>query len=263
MSDVAGIASSAVTLHLQHCQHHLDVLQRFNYFVAHNLQRDILNMPSLDQPEQYDAWVREFVGHVQTICEQLTQLSQDREAIMASIARAQPLDVAIVAQDAVAHYRNVHPALAITESYAADQLLIHGDAYLLHTCITEVLNNAADAIAAAGRPGAINVSVCHTAGMARLTVHDNGCGMDLSDSGMTQRIFMPFYSTKKAGHNTHLHAGLGLHIVNEIVTAHRGAVSVTSHAGESSTFAIALPLACLPPCAPHGAGSSGSPSRCA
>jgi signal transduction histidine kinase len=68
---------------------------------------------------------------------------------------------------------------------------------------------------------------------ARVSLADQGSGMD---EATRERIFEPFFSTKKRG------TGLGLAIVKQIVEQHEGEISVESKAGEGTRFVIDLPL---------------------
>jgi len=68
----------------------------------------------------------------------------------------------------------------------------------------------------------------------RLVVFDNGIGMD---SETVEKIFTPFYTTKKAGKGT----GLGLYLNMEIIKKHNGEMKVDSIENESTTFIIKLP----------------------
>src|SRR5439155_692880 len=61
-----------------------------------------------------------------------------------------------------------------------------------------------------------------------------------------ERIFEPLYTTKPGG------TGLGLYIVQEIVTAHGGQITVQSIEGQGTTFSITLPR--VPAEAPVPAG---------
>jgi len=50
-----------------------------------------------------------------------------------------------------------------------------------------------------------------------------------------EKIFNPFYTTKDKG------TGLGLAVINKIITDHRGSINVDSLAGSGSTFTVKLP----------------------
>jgi len=76
------------------------------------------------------------------------------------------------------------------------------------------------------------------------SIKDNGVGIAPRDA---RRIFQPFYQidrrlSRKAGG-----CGLGLSIVQSIVAAHRGSLSVQSAPGSGSTFTIAVPAAIAVP----------------
>ncbi|EKE80507.1 sensor histidine kinase [Idiomarina xiamenensis] len=66
----------------------------------------------------------------------------------------------------------------------------------------------------------------------QLEVEDNGCGID---SAQQQRIFTPFYTDKAHG------TGLGLAVVQAVIKAHQGQISVTSQVGQGSCFSVILP----------------------
>ena len=68
---------------------------------------------------------------------------------------------------------------------------------------------------------------------ARVTIADQGSGMDKTT---VDRIFEPFFSTKKRG------TGLGLAIVKQIVEQHDGTINVASKPGDGTRFVIELPL---------------------
>lgn len=72
--------------------------------------------------------------------------------------------------------------------------------------------------------------------------NDDGVWVSVADTGggipqeQINRIFEPFYTTKKKG------SGLGLMIVQRIVRAHNGRIELESHVGRGTIFRIWLPL---------------------
>jgi len=72
--------------------------------------------------------------------------------------------------------------------------------------------------------------------------NDDGVWVSVADTGggipqeQINRIFEPFYTTKKKG------SGLGLMIVQRIVRAHNGRIELESHVGRGTTFRLWLPL---------------------
>lgn len=64
---------------------------------------------------------------------------------------------------------------------------------------------------------------------------DNGCGLPTS---IQEKIFEPFYTTRKVGEGT----GLGLSISFNIIKKHKGHITVDSKDNEGSTFTIRLPI---------------------
>ena len=68
----------------------------------------------------------------------------------------------------------------------------------------------------------------------RLTVRDNGCGMTPE---IQEQIFEPFFSTKPEGQGT----GLGLPVVQTIMTGHQGAIVVESRPQAGTAMHLYFP----------------------
>lgn len=68
-----------------------------------------------------------------------------------------------------------------------------------------------------------------------ISISDNGIG--IPDSAM-DKIFDPFYTTKKVGEGT----GLGLWVSYNIIKSFQGEIQVNSIEGEGTTFTIILPI---------------------
>jgi signal transduction histidine kinase len=74
----------------------------------------------------------------------------------------------------------------------------------------------------------------------RLSVRDQGIGMDEKE---LRQIFKKFYRTKRAEASGESGTGIGLSIVEQIVTHHGGTIEVASAPGKGSCFTLSLPFA--------------------
>ena len=69
--------------------------------------------------------------------------------------------------------------------------------------------------------------------LVRITVSDNGPGIDLSQA---DKLFEPFFTTRSQG------TGLGLAVVSSVANAHQGRVEVTNNAQGGASFSLLLPI---------------------
>jgi signal transduction histidine kinase len=86
----------------------------------------------------------------------------------------------------------------------------------------------------------VGVSARRAGNQVRVTVADRGIGIPAAEQ---PRIFEPFYRATDAVAAQIQGAGLGLSLVQRIVEAHGGQVSVTSVPGQGSEFTVQLPAA--------------------
>jgi len=103
------------------------------------------------------------------------------------------------------------------------------DDNLLSQALFNIVINAQQALP---QGGTIDITLSKTTQASVISVRDNGVGMTQEDC---ERIFKPFFSTKKSG------TGLGLSMTQRIVRDHGGSIKVTSQPGQGTTFTIALP----------------------
>jgi signal transduction histidine kinase len=96
-----------------------------------------------------------------------------------------------------------------------------------------LLNLVQNAVEAMPQDGTVTLAGQRTATHVQLQVRDTGSG--ISAARLTQ-IFEPLHTTKPGG------TGLGLYIVQQIVAAHGGQVTVASVEGQGTTFTLMLPL---------------------
>lgn len=91
-----------------------------------------------------------------------------------------------------------------------------------------------------GDPAKIQVTVDSTAKDVRISVKDNGRGIERAEH---KRIFQKFYRVDDRLSREREGSGLGLAIVKHVIRAHRGRVEVESDTGRGSTFTLVLPRA--------------------
>jgi two-component system phosphate regulon sensor histidine kinase PhoR len=72
------------------------------------------------------------------------------------------------------------------------------------------------------------------------------------DEKELRSIFKKFYRTKKAEASGETGTGIGLSIVDQIVTHHGGRIEVASRPGKGSCFTLVLPAESYVPAAPQG-----------
>jgi signal transduction histidine kinase len=110
-----------------------------------------------------------------------------------------------------------------------------GDRELMEYAVYNLLTNAV-------KYSPAETEVCVSTGRAgalmRIAVEDQGIGMDAKE---LKNIFKKFYRTRKAEASGEVGTGIGLSIVEQIVTEHGGRMEVTSQPGRGSTFTIVLP----------------------
>ena len=99
--------------------------------------------------------------------------------------------------------------------------------------LTNLLENALQAVESGGR---IDLDARRDGSFLRLSVRDNGRGMNAETAA---RLFDPFYTTRAEG------TGLGLSIARGVARAHGGGIEVVSSPGAGAEFILTLPCPTL------------------
>jgi signal transduction histidine kinase len=112
-----------------------------------------------------------------------------------------------------------------------------GDRELMEYALYNLINNA---IKYSPQGTTVSVSGVFAGGRLRLSVRDQGIGMDEKEAA---EVFQKFYRTKRAEASGEVGTGIGLSIVQQIVANHGGRMEVESAPGTGSCFTINLPVA--------------------
>lgn len=162
------------------------------------------------------------------------------------------VDLGRVVEDSLRLIRRVLPAsIAIEfENSCPNGVWVLGDATRLQQVIMNLAINARDAMPEGGK---IAISLTESTSdeenrptFARLVVSDTGVGMD---DAVRQRLFDPFFTTKARGQGT----GLGMSVVQAIITDHSAEINVDSAPGQGTSITITIET-CISP-APARAAS--------
>jgi PAS domain S-box-containing protein len=177
---------------------------------------------------------RELVQHILTY-------SRQREHEM------QPVRINLIVNEALKLLRASLPSTIEIRNSIKSNLAVISDATNIHQVIMNLCTNAGYAMQANG--GILQVNLedvdldedfikqhpdLKPGKFVRLTVSDTGHGMSPE---VMERIFDPFFSTKKKGEGT----GMGLSVVHGIVKSHGGAITVDSTPGQGSVFKLYFP----------------------
>ncbi|MBW2593809.1 MAG: response regulator [Deltaproteobacteria bacterium] len=176
------------------------------------------------------------------LVQQILAFSRQREYIARPV-RPQP-----IIKEVLKLTRASLPAtIKITPDIDNDCGLIMADPTQIHQIVMNLITNAFQAMEETG--GKLSITLkeielgfadLHERSMKPgtyvcLTVSDNGPGMD---GNIQERIFDPYFTTKKKGEGT----GLGLSVVHGIVQNHGGQIYVDSEPGRGSEFKVCLPV---------------------
>ena len=119
----------------------------------------------------------------------------------------------------------------LVEQRCARQLPIaHFDPVQIKQVLVNLIKNAMQATT---KGGLLTIETGSHLDGVWVSVQDTGAGIP---QDQTNRIFEPFYTTKKKG------SGLGLMIVQRIVREHGGRLELESHVGKGTRFRVWLPL---------------------
>ncbi len=146
------------------------------------------------------------------------------------VLNREPMECKALMQDALYMLRDkVREGIDLRTVFTEDDGSIYCDREYMRICIINLVLNAIQAIE---DKGVVTVEFSTRDNMSCIAVTDNGKGVDQED---IDRIFEPYYSTKKLG------IGLGLTITRRLIEEHGGTISVESRRNERTTITMKVP----------------------
>jgi two-component system, OmpR family, sensor histidine kinase MtrB len=144
-------------------------------------------------------------------------------------------DLVALARDVVNLFEATEPEQRIELSLPSGPILIDCDPLRIEQVMSNLISNALKYSPSARK---IEVTLAAEEGAARFSVRDYGIGISEDDQ---RRLFEPF---QRAGlsKDTIPGAGLGLYVVQRLVSAHSGRIDIESRPGDGARFSVLLPM---------------------
>ena len=236
----------------------LSSLGRLSSVIAHEIRNPLMIIKSAARTlRQSEAGADAREEAIQDIDQEVVRLNR---IVSEVLDYAKPItftwhdaDPNAVCREAAQAVQAAGAGVPIRAALAPGLATIRTDAERLRTVLVNLLQNAVQAVRAAGTPsedlaraaGApIEIrTMARDAGGVIVVVHDEGSGVDPAAAG---RLFEPFFTTRRGG------TGLGLAIARNIVDGLGGTIAVSGGTPSGTDVRITLPAA-----PPHGGPGDG------
>jgi nitrogen fixation/metabolism regulation signal transduction histidine kinase len=142
-----------------------------------------------------------------------------------------PLDARALLNETADLFPEERDTGRLTVTLPSDPITIMGDTEQLKQAVLNLVKNAFEA--AGEKDGRVSLNLSATSSEAVIAVHDNGAGIAPE---VLETLFQPYISTKSGG------SGIGLAIVDRVVTDHQGRVTAQNVEPHGALFSVHLPL---------------------
>jgi PAS domain S-box-containing protein len=203
--------------------------------VAHEINTPLANIMLIAESVRRrttDPWTR---GRVDSLLQQTESAARIVRGLLDFARRPETrvgeVDLAALVAQSVAFLKGKQSVdVDVEVSVPPHPVAVRGDREQLIQVVTNLLNNAYEALEGKGR---VEVRVTTDHEWAHIFVIDNGPGI-LPE--VQTHLFEPFFTTKAEGKGT----GLGLAICHGIIESHGGTIEVASEPGHGATFEVKL-----------------------
>jgi two-component system nitrogen regulation sensor histidine kinase NtrY len=179
-----------------------------------------------------------FVQCADTIVRQVSDIGRMVDEFSAFARMPQPAikpeDIGRVARDALMLQQHARPDIRFTADIPAGGILAPCDGRLIGQALTNLLQNAADAIASRPEAGDIVLTVARVGDGVHISVADDGVGLPQAERN---QLTEPYVTTKEKG------TGLGLAIVKKVMEDHDGKLTLEDRQpGPGAVATLVLPV---------------------
>ncbi|ROP32043.1 sensor histidine kinase [Couchioplanes caeruleus] len=217
-------------------------LDAFAYSVSHDLRAPLRSLEGFSQvlqedyadvlDEQGQQYLRRIQANVGRMAQMIDDLLGLSRATRTELHR-EHTDLSALAREVIAELRNADPGREV-EVGVAEGLVAQADPHLIRLVLQNLLGNAWKFTAnRADATITMDSAPCH--GIEVFAVTDNGAGFDMRYS---HKLFDPFQRLHSAAE--YEGTGIGLAIVQRIITRHGGQIVADSSPGNGATFRFSL-----------------------
>lgn len=226
-------------------QRSVDAQKRFTSDVSHEIRSPLtalrggieVTLRKRRTPEEYEELLRNNLSDIMRlsrITDNLLFFSRADNNIVE--VRKQWFDVNHLLWGIVERlkYKAESSGVTFAEEYA-EGLELHGDMDLIEQAVSNIIDNA---LTYTPSGGVVTLRTEKEGANISISIGDTGIGIPEAD---IPHIFERFYRVSKERSRKSGGTGLGLSISHWIITAHGGAIRVTSTQGKGSVFRVTLP----------------------
>jgi two-component system sensor histidine kinase BaeS len=210
--------------------------------LSHELRTPVMGLLARIEAAQ-DGVLRDLAANLTAMHEEADRLSillEDMSALADAerpglLLAREPVDLAAVAEAQWILFGDRFAEKRISLADDFKPAVVDGDPSRLEQIVVNLLSNALRYTDAGGR---VRIGVRPAAGDAVLEVADTGIGIRAED---VPHVFTRFWRGEKSRSRAKGGAGIGLSIVQELVRAHGGSITVESQPGAGSVFRVIIP----------------------
>ena len=147
----------------------------------------------------------------------------------------EPFDLTTLLKETVEQMQSKHHSANISLESEMGQAMINGDHFGWTSVLINLIENA---IKYSPQPADIKIRLTNRDKFLQLEVADQGYGIAKEEK---KKIFSQFYRVGNEDTRRTKGTGLGLYIVDRIVKAHKGKISVSDNQPKGTKFTISIP----------------------
>jgi signal transduction histidine kinase len=210
--------------------------------VSHDLRAPLRSLHGFsevllaDYADRFDDQGREYLQRIQANVARMGRLIDDLlrlSRVTRTGLNRERVDIGAQATEIIDELRSAEPGRCL-QAVIADDLVTTGDPHLIRLALENLLANAWK-FTGKREQGTIAVGAVRQSGGQVFFVRDNGAGFDMAYAG---KLFSPFQRLHPASEFEG--TGIGLAIVQRILSRHGGRIWAESEPGKGATFFFTL-----------------------